>query len=250
MKKLLKWLVILVVLLFAGCTIGYLAVNEKLPTGTPGPEADALAQKVLDRLNHNGWQQTAWVAWDFDQRQQYVWHRSKNRVEVSWKKNRVLLQLQNPEQSVAFRKGERLSTEVAQPLIEKALRNFNNDSFWFIAPFKLFDVGSQRALVPNKAGGNDLLITYTKGGSTPGDSYLWQLDAEGQPLSYRMWVSIIPIGGLKATWESWENLSSGARVATRHQFAGMLPIKILNLRSGDTYQDLDLKEDPFAALAE
>ncbi len=55
----------------------------------------------------------------------------------------------------------------------------------------------ERRLVKTKTNKDALLVTYTSGGTTPGDSYLWHLDASGKPESYQMWVSILPIGGLE-----------------------------------------------------
>ncbi|MGS0527908.1 hypothetical protein ACU8V7_24695 [Zobellia nedashkovskayae] len=94
---------------------------------------------------------------------------------------------------------------------------FNNDSFWLVAPFKVFDSGTQRSLVTLEDGSNALMITYSSGGSTPGDSYLWHLGPNGLPESYQMWVSIIPIGGLKATWDDWKIMESGAFLPTSHK---------------------------------
>ena len=62
-----------------------------------------------------------------------------------------------------------------------------------------------------------LLITYTKGGTTPGDSYLWHFDESGKPRSYQMWVDILPISGLEATWDQWTETESGAFLPTTHK---------------------------------
>jgi hypothetical protein len=107
--------------------------------------------------------------------------------------------------------------EQAQELIEKAITFFNNDSFWLVAPYKVFDEGTQRSLVTTKYGEQALLVTYTTGGSTPGDSYLWLLKDNGKPKSFRMWVDILPIGGLEASWSNWTKTESGAQLPTFHK---------------------------------
>ena len=65
-------------------------------------------------------------------------------------------------------------------------------------------------------GDKALLITYSSGGTTPGDSYLWILDENAKPIGYQMWVSIIPIGGLYASWDNWEIMESGIPLPTLH----------------------------------
>jgi hypothetical protein len=81
-------------------------------------------------------------------------------------------------------------------MLKKGNDYFNNDSFWLIAPFKLRDAGTTRSIVmqDNQA----LMITYAL--STPGDSYVWFVE-NYMPKAWRMWVSIIPVGGLETTWE-------------------------------------------------
>jgi hypothetical protein len=67
-----------------------------------------------------------------------------------------------------------------------------------------------------KDGTQALLVTYTSGGDTPGDSYLWKLQPNGFPISFKMWVSIIPIGGIEASWDEWQVTESGAFLPARH----------------------------------
>ena len=84
-------------------------------------------------------------------------------------------------------------SEGATPeIIQTAQHFFNNDSFWLVAPYKVFEQGVERRIV-DYDGKKPLLVTYTSGGSTPGDSYLWILDENGFPTSYKMWVSLIPL---------------------------------------------------------
>ena len=123
------------------------------------------------------------------------------------------------------------SSEPTEKIINKAIKNFNNDSFWVVAPFKLFDSGTKRSIVNFDDGSTGLLITYTSGGSTPGDSYLWKLDQNYRPISYQMWVSIIPIGGLEVTWDDWTKMQSGIYLAKTHKILGILDIPINNLRA-------------------
>ena len=111
--------------------------------------------------------------------------------------------------------------------IHKAEAYFNNDSFWLVAPYKVFDSGVERRLVITEEGQETLLVTYTSGGTTPGDSYLWHLDTNGKPISYQMWVSILPIDGLEASWEGWITTESGAQLPTFHK------LLFLSLNMGD-----------------
>ena len=61
------------------------------------------------------------------------------------------------------------------------------------------------------------MVSYDSGGVTPGDSYLWILDDTGLPTAYKMWVKIIPIGGINASWDNWMITESGAYLPTSHK---------------------------------
>ena len=51
-----------------------------------------------------------------------------------------------------------------------------------------------------KPGKDALLVKYTSGGTTPGDAYLWLLDEDFIPKSYKMFVPSMKMEGTPATW--------------------------------------------------
>jgi hypothetical protein len=63
-----------------------------------------------------------------------------------------------------------------------------------------------------------------------------------------MWVSILPIPGLEASWEGWTTLPTGARVATEHRVAG-LTLRLRDIAAAETLAALEGATDPFAPLA-
>lgn len=206
----------------------YFKYNEDLPQGTQGIEADALANKMLEALNYDAYKNTANFEWTFKKRHHYKWNKALNECTVMWQEYKVVLNLNNPENHSAFVHSFKVDGDLAEELIEKAVKYYNNDSFWVFAPYKVFDEGVQRKLVtlPNNEKG--LLVTYTKGGSTPGDSYLWLLDTNGKPKAFKMWTSILPIDGLEASWADWTTTQSGAQVPTFHKLL-ILGIEITDI---------------------
>jgi hypothetical protein len=247
MKKLLKilgvTLLTLVVLL-----IGFYSVyNEKLPVGKTGAEADALAQKMMQAVNKTAWDSTAIVSWESRVGNKYLWDKNRNLVQVEWKNNKVLLNV-GTKKGKAWTDGNAVAdTEKADKLVEEAYKYFINDAFWLNPVVKLFDEGVERSIVTQPDGTEGLMVTYNSGGVTPGDSYLWLVDKNGLPIAWKLWVKIIPIGGISASWERWETLPSGAKVATFHKLS-KLDIPILNLKSAPNWATYGLSTDPFLIL--
>lgn len=221
LKKLFKILIFLILFVAIGFGVLYYLYNKPLPTGESGPEADALAYRMLDALHYKKFNNTKIIEWSFRGDHSYEWNREKAIVKVSWRDNVVELDLITPHSSKAYVNNKTVSYEAAQNLIENAQHYFNNDSFWLVAPYKVFDRGAERYLVDMEDGSEALLVTYRQGGDTPGDSYLWIIEPSGMPKSFRMWTKIIPIGGLEATWEGWIETESGALLPTNHKFGPM-----------------------------
>ena len=219
--------------------------SRPLPEGVQGPQADALAQKMLESVNQEAWDSTAWVQWTFAGRRHFLWDKERHFVRVGWGEREVLLNLEEIS-GLAFRNGQAVDDEKNDKLVQKAWAAFCNDSFWLNAVVKAFDPGTERRLV-DWEGRSALLITYTSGGVTPGDSYLWLLDEQGRPEAWRIWASILPIGGVRFQWEDWTQLPGGAWVATTRKHP-LLTLNVTDLQAAGSWQELGLSSDPFASL--
>jgi hypothetical protein len=202
-------------LLFFGFV--YFKYNEDLPIGIQGEQADMLAQNMLDALDYKAFENTDYIEWSFKNRHFYKWDKYNHICTVLWEDFKVDLHLKYPERSQAAIHNFKVVGEKRDKLVQTATDFFNNDSFWLVAPYKVFDEGVERFLVKMDNGKEGLLVTYTTGGSTPGDSYLWEFDDSGKPKSFKMWTSILPIDGLEASWTDWVTTESGAQLPTFHK---------------------------------
>ncbi len=249
MKKIFVRLGILIGVIVIIAIVGGIIIHKPLPKGQAGADADALARQVLDAINDSAWKETGAVAWTFPGGHEYVWDRKRHWVKVTWSSYTVLLRI-NPRTGRVWKNEEEIiDIDKRQEILDKAWKYWVNDSFWLNAPSKVFDSGTQRYIVHTEDDQPSLLVTYTQGGATPGDSYLWHLDEKGLPQSWELWVNIIPIGGLAFSWEGWERLSTGALISSTHKHP-LFTLSIENIQGASTLEMLTEGVDPFAALEE
>lgn len=240
----LKWIAIFSGIMLVILTALFLTLNDKMPVGERSVEADDMANRMLKAINKEAWDTTAYIAWTFVNHD-FVWDKKRHFVEVKWNENRVLL---NPNEisGIAFSDGKLIDLDPGDKMVKKAFSFFINDAFWLNAPSKAFDPGTERSIVEID-GKKGLKVSYSSGGVTPGDSYVWFIDENGLPISYKMWVKIIPIGGLEFTWEDWIELKGGAKISTTHNNKGPA-LKIKNVKAGNSYEDFGFESDPFEDL--
>ena len=243
--RIIKWLVIFLVTAPILFSIGFKVISKSTPVGEPGPAADALARKMMAAVNHNGWERTGAVSWNFGNRQEHLWDRTRHLARVRWSGHEVLINLHNRTGKVVAN-GKVLSEKKSRDLLDKAWSHWANDSFWLNPISKVFDPGVERALVTTETG-PALKITFTEGGDTPGDVYLWHLDEQGLPVKWQMWVSIIPVGGASATWENWVTLKTGYKASTLHKLP-VFTLELLDIKGAETLQELVPGPDPFAEI--
>jgi len=231
LKKILRlffWIIGAFALFFL---VIYLIYNEKEPTGTPGAEAEAMTQKMFAAVNKPAWDSLVWVKWTFRGAHHYTWDKQDGQVQILWDDVKVLMNTTDYQAQI-WKNGVLLQGEAAEKLRKKAIFYFNNDSFWFCAPMKAADPGTERSVVKLADGRVGLKVHYQSGGSTPGDSYVWILDEQGMPTTFYLWVGILPINGLPATWENWVTLPGGAKLATFHFIAGLNKLPITAVSGG------------------
>jgi hypothetical protein len=231
MKKLFKFLLYTLGFLAAALVVIYLVFNKKKPVGTSGPEADALALKMFEAVDKMAWDSTAWVKWTYANDYHIYWEKKNNRAQVDWKGKKALLDLSNMTGD-AYENGVLLQGEAATKVTKEAWKWFYNNMYWLCAPAKVMDPGTTRSIVDLGEGKKGLLVEYSSGGTTPGDTYLWEINDAGIPVRYQMWVSILPIGGVPGTWENWATLPTGAKISTRHTIGGVLTVDVTNLEAG------------------
>ena len=247
MKKVLKIvgiLVLLAVVVIAGIGI---ALHEKEPIGENQAQADQLAREMMAAVDKVAWDSTRWIRWTFIGGNTYTWDKDRHFVLVENEGHQVRLNAHTVAGNVTI-SGQKTEGQKVPKLVQKAWSGFCNDSFWLNPVVKAFDAGTERSLVTLKDGREGLKVKYASGGVTPGDSYVWILDENNLPVAWKMWVKIIPIGGLETSWENWTQLSTGAKIATNHKAFGKDFEMITNLKEGRTYADLGYAEDPFAGM--
>lgn len=249
MKRVLKALKIIGISII---TIGVilfiikLILDKPLPTGEEGPKAEALAKKMLHAVNDSAWQKVEAIKWNFDNRHQLLWDKKRNVARVEWNNHTAFIDCET-QHGFVLEGEKRVDESDAKELLEQAYFLWANDSYWLNPISKIYDDGVTRKYVETEDGNGALLITYTSGGVTPGDSYLWYLDENGLPYKWEMWVQIVPINGLETTWEEWKQLAEGPWISTKHklgpvttQILGIEIVNIANKRFGT--------KDKFAGL--
>jgi hypothetical protein len=228
----------------AGCASGR-------PTqAVAGPSADALARSIAADMGAKAWAETGAVTWRFAGGPPHLWDRRRNLDRQILGPNSTVWVDLGTHRGVAIEDGIELSGARAAQVLERAYARWANDSFWLNPLAKLFDAGVVRRLIPRLSEQPDaagLLVEYTSGGVTPGDAYLWIVTPHRPPTRWKMWVSVLPIEGLEASWEGWTKLKTGAWISTLHRL-GPASVRITELDAAAQVEALAEGVDPFAIL--
>ena len=236
MLEFTKWI------LFGGLGLGicFFTLQKPFPkidTNTR-TAADIWAKKIEESIDKKAWDRTDVVMWTFANNN-HIWDK-KRKLHILQSNKKTTIQSLHSRKGITNRDSKDW-TEATQKIKDRSYAAWINDSFWLNPLAKLFDEGTQRYIVESN-GSKGLMVSYMQGGMTPGDSYVWFTDEQNQPTHWRMWVSIIPIGGVENTWENWTKLPTGAWISTEHDF-GPVSLSISNVRGGNLQNLFD--QDPF-----
>ncbi len=240
--KYIKWIGISLVIILLSMVACTKVLSKKIPTTFAG-DGDAVAQKMLTALNKPAWDSLNYLQWTFMNSHHYAWDKQANIANIRWKKNEVILDLDQLS-GIAYVGGVKVSdADKTQKLVSKAWNFWCNDSFWMFAPYKVMDPGTTREIVsidqePDKTG---LKVTYNGGGVTPGDVYIWALDENYMPTGYYMYVEILPVKGVYTSWKSWKDIG-GAKLAIIHENK-MFDMEMKSVKGGSDISSLDISPD-------
>ena len=238
----LKYLgVSLLFLLLAIFSLGWY-LHEPKPEGHSPALADELAQKMLEAVHYEAWDSLPYIHWKAITGMEYIWMKAQNTVQVNFNDGTKVLLETTTQKGKVFQQVNQLTGKEADSYLQKAWQMFCNDSFWLNPLVKAFDPGTKRTMVQLADGRQGLMVSYHSGGVTPGDSYVWILNEQNLPISCKMWVSIIPIGGVEFSWENWVSLPGGAKISKDHTVYGRLLQTISYVKAGFNYEELAIPE--------
>ena len=233
-----------IVFLAGGCSAIFYLFSDPIPSTDIDQATQARAEALIDQmwtaLNAPAWFAAEGAEWTFPGGRHYVWHKRLGRVRVDLSETSAVYLDTTTGRGRAFEGGQALDQAIGEAHVARAIRHFNNDSFWLAAPFKVRDLGTQRSLVSDEAG-EGILVYYASGGSTPGDRYLWRLNADHQPKLWQLWVQIIPVKGVSFTWEDWRRTASGALVSHMHR-SKVLNVSLRDVKVVTRFEELKVKD--------
>lgn len=171
--------------LSVGVVIGQSKKNSS-SSGFETAGSDARAIQIADAViaamgGRAAWDDTQLITWNFDGTRKIVWDKWSGDVRVDnlHDDQTVLLNINN-DMGRVFRNGEELTNpDSVAKYVKQGKRNWINDSYWLLMPFKLKDPGVMLKYVgdePTQAGkpADVIQLTFKNANIAPGSKYkIW-----------------------------------------------------------------------------
>jgi hypothetical protein len=156
----------------------------------------------------------------------------------------------NTREGSAFVNGRPIEGEEKKKLLETAYGRFINDSYWLLAPWKVFDPGVTRAYEGEKAGPEGepcdvIRLSFENVGLTPKDIYWLWITREGRRMVQWQYV----LGGAQeepttALWKDWRKFAGLALSVEKIIPARSVRILFENVSVSPTRDDRELAPPP------
>jgi hypothetical protein len=191
---------------------------------TDAQRADQLARSVAMASGVNNWPRATSLSFtfvvhdgnDLKVSRQHVWNIKAGTDTVSSGEKSTTVNIAKPDMN--------------DPAQVEAFKAWTNDSYWLLAPLKLFDMGVTReALGRREVAGKTyevLQLSFQGVGMTPGDRYNLYIDSFTSLVAYWDYMPSAETT-MQATWEKYRHVE-GLKLATFHKM-GTKTIAIENL---------------------
>lgn len=204
--------------------ICFLLACASIPEGEEGQKAEELAQKMLEAAKVRLWNEdAAAVTFRFREKHEYFWDKKRDLIEY---KDEDILVLFN-RRTFAYKAfsgdayTDALTGAEASEAFETAYSNFTNDVFWLQPMYHISSPGTKWYYLED----GSLRVTFTSGGVTPGDTYVFVPGEDYRLKEMKMWVSILPFKGVGADFSDYKPTEAGIPVA-RNRDLGILSIPV------------------------
>jgi len=169
------------------------------PTDTIAPEtrADSVAYRLLRAHGADAWASAPYLRFNFgietpDGAQtiaRHLWNRNTGEYRIEWTAGPdssyvALVNVRDPQDGrlsgTVYLNGDELTGTAGNSAREQAYGRFVNDTYWLLAPLKVYDPGVNRTYLPDSSTAeHDVLqLTFNDVGRTPGDRYWLYVSTE------------------------------------------------------------------------
>ncbi|MBI3394814.1 MAG: hypothetical protein HY042_03160 [Spirochaetia bacterium] len=205
---------------------------SSVPDGVEGEAAERRLDELRAAHNIAAWEEsTAAVSFTFRGKHRIFWDKRRRLVEVTWGDGddaRFAQFTQDFSRSIVRVAGKEVTSgPVFEESLKKANALFVNDTYWLAPLSHARSPGARRFLLPD----GSLRVTFTSGGVTPGDSYVFHVGPDGLVSSMNMWVSVFKWNpGMKASFIKYITTETGVKVSVDNVVFGFSHVGIGDLK--------------------
>lgn len=239
-------------LLIAGMLVVACGMESDPPTATTGPvrpadtvplrtPGDSLAKRLADAHGGAAWASAPYLRFNFAVDRgsgegrpiRHLWNRTTGDYRVEWgpSDDTTYVALINVNEvqdglpaGTVYLDGSALRGARDTTMRTRAYRRFINDSYWLLAPLKMFDPGVNRTYQADSSDAEHEVLHLTFGdvGLTPDDEYWFYVDAETGRLdrwAFRLQGMADDASPAAFDWTDYQTLSAPGgtvRLAARH----------------------------------